>query len=297
MTVQNLPSNFVVAVDWQPGALTTGRGVRIASADLVQSLPALITPPPDPVRLGAANRALARLGVPWRFGAVEPSPAIVRGARFDGVSTTSRYRLVREGTAPSDTLATAAGEPWVVSGPGYVLVASRLDPAATNLPVRAAFVPWLADVIALRLGAPAGDAGAPLSARPGAPVHFPADADAIENASGTRRSLGTGQAFAPDERGVWFILHGPRRIGALVVNAPPEESALARLPANVLAPQLAGARGRAAMTGDAWVRDTFAAGTRRPASTPLLLLALLLLAAEAVAVRSNRANQYGTKDQ
>ena len=278
------------------GRATMGRDVRLSSADLVQSLPALITPPPDPVRLGAANRALARLGVPWRFGAIESSPAIVRGARLDGVSTTLRYRLVREGAAPTDTLATAAGEPWVVSGPGYVLVASRLDPAATNLPVRAAFVPWLADMIALRLGAPTGDVGIPLLASPGAPVHFPSGADAIENASGTRRSLAAGQAFAPDERGVWFILHGARRIGALVVNAPPEESALARFPAAVLATRLAGARGRPATRGDAWLRDTFAAGTRRPASTPLLLLALLLLAAEAAAVRRNRANQYGTKD-
>ncbi|CAN5846606.1 hypothetical protein BH11GEM1_BH11GEM1_15030 [soil metagenome] len=267
------------------GRATVGRDVRVASADLVQSLPALITPPPDPVRLGAANRALARLGVPWRFGAIESSPAIVRGARLDGISTTSRYRLVREGTASSDTLATAAGEPWVVSGPGYVLVASRLDPAATNLPVRAAFVPWLADMIALRLGAPTGDVGTPLLASPGAPVHFPTDADAIENTSGTRRSLAAGQAFAPDERGVWFILHGARRIGALVVNTPPEESALARFPAEVLAPRLAGARGRAATSSDAWVHDAFAAGTRRPASTPLLLLALLLLAAETAAVR------------
>lgn len=278
------------------GRATTGRDIRIASADLVQSLPALITPPPDPVRLGAANRALARLAVPWRFGVVESSPAIVRGARLDGVSTTSRYRLVREGTMPSDTLATAAGEPWVVSGPGYVLVGSRLDPSATNLPVRAAFVPWLADMAGLRLGASTGDAGAPLVATPGGPVHFPADADAIENAAGTRRSLAAGQAFAPDERGVWFILRGARRVGALVVNAPPEESALARLPAEVLSARLAGARGRAATKSATWVRDTFAGGTRRPATTPLLLLALLLLAGEAVAVRRNRAKQYGTAD-
>ena len=278
------------------GRATMGHDVRLASADMVQSLPALITPPMDPVRLGAANRALARLGVPWRFGVVESSPAIVRGTRLDGVTTTSRYRLVREGSAPSDTLATAAGEPWVVSGPGYVLAGSRLDPAATNLPVRAAFVPWLADMVGLRLGAPTGDVGAPLDASPGAPVHFPPGADAIENSAGTRHSLAGGQAFAPDERGVWFILHGARRIGALVVNAPAVESALARLPAEVLAPRLAGARGRAATNSDAWVRDTFAAGTRQPASTPLLFLALLLLAAEAVAVRSNRAKQYGTTD-
>jgi hypothetical protein len=213
----------------------------------------------------------------------------VRGARLDGVSTSSRYRLVREGAAPSDTLATAAGEPWVVSGPGYVLVGSRLDPSATNLPVCAAFVPWLADMIGLRLGAPTGDVGAPIVARPGAPIHLPDGADAIESAGGTRRSISAEQATAPAERGVWFVLRGARRIGAIVVNAPAEESALARLPAEVLAPRLAGARARATQRADAWVRDTFAAGSRRPAVTPLLLLALLLVAAEAVAVRTTRS--------
>ena len=92
-----------------------------------------------------------------------------------------------------------------------------------------------------------------------------------------------------DERGVWFVLRGARRIGAIVVNAPAEESSLARVSADVLAPRLAGARARATQRADTWVRDTFAAGTRRPAVTPLLMLALLLLAAEAVAVRTTRS--------
>ena len=74
------------------------------------------------------------------------------------------------------------------------------------------------------------------------------------------------------------------------MNAPAEESALARLTADALAPRLAGARARAAQRAGAWVRDTFAAGTHRPAITPLLLLALLLLAAEAIAVRTTRSN-------
>lgn len=271
------------------GRASRGNDVRVASADAVTSLPALIAPPNDPVRLGAANRELARLGVPWRYGAVENSPALVRGARIDGVTVASRYRLVREGAGVSDTVATAAGEPWIVSGPGYVMIASRLDPAATSLPVRAAFVPWLADMIGLRLGAPTGDVGAPIAARPGAPIRVPAGVDAMENSAGTRRSISSERTLAPDERGVWFLLHGAKRVGAIVVNAPPEESALARWPAEVLAPRLAGARGRASSSASAWIRDTYAAGSRRPAITPLLLLALLLLAAEAITVRTTRA--------
>ena len=272
------------------GRAAAGRDLRIAAADVVDSLPALITPPADAIRLGAANRALARLRVPWRFGPRDVAPALVRGGGLEGIATSSRYRLVREGATASDTLATAAGEPWIVSGEGYVLIASPLDPAATTLPVRAAFLPWLADMIGRRLGAPAGDVGAPINVSPGSPLQLPAGADAIENATGTRRSIGGGAATAPAERGVWFILRGARRIGAIVVNVSANESALARLSAKALAPRLAGARALANSRADLWVRDTFATGTRRPAGTLLLVLASLLLVAEGVAVRATRAS-------
>lgn len=272
------------------GRATLGGAVRIASADAVSALPALITPPSDAVRLGAANRALERLGIPWKFAALETSPAIVRGPRLDGVNTSARYRLVRAGTAPSDTIAIAAGEPWIVAGTGYVLIASRLDPAWTSLPVRAAFVPWLAEMIGLRLGAPAGDVGAPILARPNATIRVPNGADALESPSGSRRAIASEQISAPAERGVWFVLRGARRVGAVVVNAPAEESALARHSAEALASRLAGARARATSSATSWARDTWAAGTRRPADTPLLVLALLLIAAEAIALRSTRSN-------
>jgi hypothetical protein len=271
------------------GRASAGSQVRIATADAVGSLPALIVPPADPVRIGAANRELARLGVPWRYGPIERGSVAVRGARLDGVGVSERHRLTREGAAPSDTLATAGGQPWVVSGPGYVLIASRLDPAATSLPVRAAFVPWLADMLGIRLGAPAGDLGAPIIAAPGSTLALPAGVDALENGSGARRTVSQERVAAPTERGVWFALRSGRRVGAVVVNAPPEESALSRWRAGELATRLAGRDGRASGTADAWVRDTFAGGTRRPAITPLLAIALLLMAAEAVAVRSSRS--------
>lgn len=271
------------------GRAASGQDVRVASADIATALPALLVPPSDIVRMGAANRNLARLGVPWRFGAPESSPAIVHGARLDGVGVSTRYRLVRAGSAVGDTLATAAGEPWLVAGPGYVLLASRLDPTSTTLPLRAVFVPWLADMIGLHLGAPAGDAGTPIEAAPGAPIHLPAGADAIEAVGGTRRAVTSTDMRAPAERGVWFILAGARRIGAIEVNAPATESQLVRLSADVLAARLGTSRSRSAESAGAWIRATFAAGTHRPIITPLLLLALLLIAAEAIAVRTTRS--------
>ena len=214
----------------------------------------------------------------------------MKGARLDGVRVTERYRLIREGSSPSDTLATAGGAPWIVGGAGYVLVGSRLDPSSTDLPVRAAFIPWLADMLSLRLSAPPGEGGAPLVASPGAPVVLPSGIETFESASGVRRGVDDARAVAPAERGVWFMLRRGRRVGALVVDSPADESVLARWSAQALASRLAAGEGRATTSPDRWIRDTYAAGTRRPAVTPLLVLALMLIAAEAAAVRSSRSS-------
>lgn len=270
------------------GRAAPGGAIRIASADAAARLPALVVAPSEAVRIGAANRELERLGIPWRFGALERGALVARGGRVDGVNVAERYRLVRAGIAPSDTLATAGGEPWIVSGPGYVLVGSRLDPAATQLPVRAPFVPWLADMLALRLGAPSGDVGTPIDAQPGRPVRLPDGAETLESTSGARRSVTAQVVDAPEERGVWFVLRGGRRVGAVVVNAPPEESVLDRWTGSALANRLGGATARAAATNLGWVGDAYAAGNTRPAGTPLLVIALLLLAVETLAVRTSR---------
>ncbi len=109
------------------GRANAGQDVRIASADAVGALPALIVPPADPVRLGAANRELARLGIPWRYGALDRSAVVVRGGRLDGVTVSERHHLVRDGAAQSDTLVTVAGEPWIVAG---ALAGRHARPAA-----------------------------------------------------------------------------------------------------------------------------------------------------------------------
>jgi hypothetical protein len=271
------------------GRVAPGSGIAITAADAASDLPALLLPPSDPLRLGAANRALARLGVPWRFGAASSAPAAARGDRLDGVSVSRHYRLVPQGATAADTLALAGGEPWVVAGPGYVLLASPIDPTSTSLPLRAAFLPWLADVLAQRLGAPEGDVGTPRPASPGATVTVPAGVDAIENMSGARRSTSGDRVTAPAERGVWFLLRGGRRVGALVLEAPESESDLTRWSADRLAARLGGNRARGARSPDALARATFAVGSSHPIATPLLVLAFLLLAAEALAVRASRS--------
>ena len=153
------------------GRVVDGRDIAVVSAEELTSLPALILAPADPVRVGAANRALERAGIPWRFGAIHRGEASVTSARAAGallsdstqtgsfvdVSATTRYELLPQGGADADTLARVGREPWIVVGARYAVIASPLDPAATTLPVRAAFVPWLANVLTERLvGEPGG---------------------------------------------------------------------------------------------------------------------------------------------
>ncbi len=271
------------------GRAVAGQGIAITAADAATTLPALLVAPADPLRIGAANRALERLGIGWRFGAPVVTPAIARGDGLDGVSVSRHYRLERVGPSPAaDTLATVGADAWIVAAPGYVLVGSPLDPAASTLPVRAAFLPWLASVLGQRLGAPAGDVGVPIPTTPRAALSLPPGIDAIENEGGARRSVSSERIEAPAERGVWFLLRAGRRVGAVVVEAPEQESDLTRWRATELAGRLAGGTARGVTTPAAFARAAYAVGASHPLSTPLLVVALLLLVAEAVAVRAHR---------
>jgi hypothetical protein len=255
-----------------------GSEVIIAAADQVAKLPALLIAPPAGVRLGAANRTLERLGIPWRFGTIKRDETIVRGDRF---AATLRFPLVAQAGAVADTIAMAGGDAWIVAGEGYVIVGSPLDPTATDLPVRAAFVPWLGDVIAQRL---AGDATTVIEAPPGGTVRLPTGADGIEASDG-QVTPASGEVTSPLRAGVYFIRRGADRVGALVVNAEAEESDLRRLPLSVLRDRV---RGRDVLVTDdpaVWSRSLFDAGSRRPLQLPLIVLALLLLAAETFLVR------------
>jgi len=268
-----------------PGA----RGVvTVSGADAaVNSGPVLLTAPDDPVRVGDANRTLARLGIPWRFGAIARDLVLVRGASgLDGVQVRVRYPLQRSpggaATVISDTIATAGGAPWAVAGDGYVLVASPIDPEATDLPLRATFVPWLLDVLSRRLG----DDGVVISATPGQHLIDRAfvGASGLERPDGTVVPLSGDRLTVPNESGVYFLRRQAARVGALVVNPEAVESDLRPASAG------AGAAFRARVAGREigidtiaadWQRHTLDQAAGRSLMTPLLLVALLALLAEA----------------
>ena len=265
----------------ESGRITRGSNLSLVAADELTSLPALILPPSDPVRLGAANRALERAGVPWRLGPVRPGVGRVRSidATWDSISVTTalRHPLVSAGDAPADTIAVVDGQPWIVAGDGYVLLASPLEPAATSLPVQAAFVPWLADVLTQRLGG-----GGAIRATPGATVGRPPWADALEGPEGARVVLSGSTVAAPDRSGVHFLLRGSERVGAIVVNGEAAESELGRLDDEALAARFSGSQASVVADSREWVRSVFAAADRRPLIVPFLGAALLALVAESV---------------
>jgi hypothetical protein len=268
-----------------------GTGIEVGSVDEITTLPALLLAPSDPVRLGAANRTLERLGIPWRFGAPRREAAIARGENIQGVSVLWRYQLVPRGVPDAETLAVVGREPWIVSGPRYVLVSSPLSPDATSFPVSAAFLPWLGDVLAARLHA---DPGGIRVAAPGARMNRPVSVDALESAAGGRIALaGTGTFDAPSTPGTYFFIQGTRRVGALVVNPEVAESRLERWTADDLDERIVSTGGvRVARDSDEWVQLAFSGSARRGLVTPLLVAAMLILAAEAVAATTGgRAKQ------
>jgi hypothetical protein len=264
----------------QSRRIVDGRDIAIVPGDELTTLPALIVGPESPVRLGAANRALERAGIPWRFGAPRRDETAARGGRADGATTSLRYQLIPQPAAVAETLATAGRDPWIVTGPRFVLVGSPLLPEATTLPIRASFVPWLAEVLGERL---AGEPGQALYTAPDASLRRPQWADAMETSSGARQLLAGDTMRAPERAGTYFLTLGARRVGAVVVNAEPHESALDRLSADELRGRLRARRTVVTTTADEWASDAFRSAERRPLVMPLLIVALLTLAAEGLA--------------
>jgi hypothetical protein len=260
--------------------IVDGRDITVTGGDELTALPALVTAPLDPVRLGAANRALERAGIPWRFGARRAGDATVRGAGFDGVNTTVRYDLVAQAGAVAETLAVVGRDAWVVAGPRYVIVGSPLTPDATNFPVRANFVPWLGSVLTERL---VGEPGQVLEAEPGTRMPRPRWADGMETADGQRSSIGD-VLEAPSRAGTYFLTRNGRRVGALVVNGSAAESQLEQFTANELTERLHAARSLVAPNADAWSSMAFRGAARRSLLEPALLVALVLLAIEAILI-------------
>ena len=272
------------------GRVTNGASIVLAGAEAART-PGVIFAPANPVQLAAANRMLERAGIPWRFGAARTGPALVRGDGLANVTATKWYVLesrtaasLPEGSA-IDTLARVGGDAWAVAGDGYILIASPLTADATDLPVRASWVPWLGGLIADRLS---GEAGAVTEAGPGTMVARPSWARELEGPDGVRRPVTAPRLETPSRPGVYFWLRGASRAGALVINPEAAESDLARLTVAELRTRFAGAELSVTDTAARWTATAFDVSGRRTLDGFFLVLGVLLLIAEAVATRATR---------
>ncbi len=269
----------------QEGRVSHGTDISVAGAESAKK-PGVFFAPNDQVQLGAANRALERAGIPWKFGAARNGPSPVSGAGLSGVSAIRWYALEPRGAqepGSADTLARVGTEPWAVAGDGYVLVASPLSVEGTDLPMRASWVPWLGEQIADHLS---GDAGAITMAAPGSTVARPAWARELEEPDGTRRPVLESRPAAPSRAGVYFWLRGTQRAGALVVNPEVAESDLTRLPIGQLQSRFTGAEVAATDNAARWTASAFSFSGRRALEGAFVWLALLLLASEAFVTRA-----------
>lgn len=195
--------------------VTLGRLARGAS---------VVLPPSDPAELGALNRALAARGVGWSYGNLSTNLVFSdSGALVGRQRVTRRYMLHSTESGRTGVLGTVNGAPWIVRDGNVILIGSRLEPAWTDLPVSAGFMPFM-DVLLNRLarGEAALEQGAP-----GDPVSLPDLVTTVRQGKEEWRVEGGG-LFQPPNPGVFYLATGRDTVGALSVNPDPRESRLAR---------------------------------------------------------------------
>lgn len=267
--------------------------VRILSATGDASGSALRTAPEDPLQVVMANRSLERAGVPWKFGAVmrdtvqiSESLGVSSGsATIAGAEVTLRYRLERvpsPGAADTGvTLAVAGGAPWLVAGKGYVLIASPLTVAATSVPLQAAFVPWLREIITQRLG----DGGDLVYAAPDDTISVSIDADSLAAPDGTMQAIVRERLIVPPSPGVYLFRRGSRSVGALVVNPEIEESEVSAWGGSIWQSMVTGTTVQLEPNSGSVASAVFDRSGGRPLAWPLVLVAVVALLLEALIAR------------
>jgi hypothetical protein len=125
-----------------------------------------------------------------------------------------------------------------------------------------------------------GEGGIPREVAPGEHIARPAGVEALELPEGGVTTLSGDSLTAPSRAGTYFYQRGSARVGALVVNAEPSESELARLTPQALAVKL-GARAANVFTDStALTGSVLTSAPRRPLVAPLLLIAALTLLVE-----------------
>jgi len=251
MAAPSAGSFVVAALDvLQAGRhIVDGRDVVIGGGGVPTSPHAIVQPPEDPALLGQANRALASRGVPWRWGQLATPGALASTdlTALNGVSVVRRYRIEGAGSGQQGAdavVATVNSEPWLVRSGSVVVLGSRLDTAWTALPATPGFVPFI---------------------------------DALVN----RIVIGEAEvASAEGAPRVEFRTRGTDTIGATVFGPDARESDLTPASTALVTAALGGKDRTSVLSPDRFAAEGFSGTRRADASGILLVLALLLAAAE-----------------
>jgi len=255
--------------------LANGRLARGAEVwvDQLGSGASILFPPADPAALGALNRALLARGSTWQYGGqVSGASATDSNAILGSHQVYRRYAIESTGSGEGEILLTAGGEPWLVRSGDMTLVASRLDPDWTALPLSAGFMPFM-DLLVNRV---ARGEVARLVIPTGEAVMVPDRVTGVASAAGVERVEG-GAPWRPVAPGLHWLLNESDTIGVIEARHDRRESLLERIAPEAVAALWAGAEvttpGRAA-------DRAFTQSARADLRGPLLWLAALLAAAE-----------------
>lgn len=261
------------------GSGRIGSGDVVVLDDRLMSGRGVMFPPADPVLVGAANRALAARGFPWRFGEVQRGEWQLEGTigAAAGQAVLRRHHLdgAAVGATNGQILATAGGQPWMVRDRDLILIASRLEQEWTALPVSAAFVPFLD----LLVNALATSGSVVVSAQPGSPLELPPNARTVHSPDGPTQGTSEGRYAAPLRPGIYFLSSASGdTVGALEVNHDARESQLA--PANRRALRATLGPDVEVLDEEALARDMFRGNRRADLSGMLIAAAVLAALAE-----------------
>ena len=202
---------------------------------------------------------------------------------------TTRRLVPRGGEILREWAVLDDGSPWLLEVPGrqgpVLVLASRLDPAETSLPLDAAMVPLLEWALA---GSGGGGATGRLEA--GTPLSLPVVATHVETPDGTRVEVdGTYEFRLTRDPGLYTVWSGEEVVERIPVNPPLRESLLTPASRRDLSAILASGDAVLADDTGAWVARVFTRRRGREIWPYLLGAALLLLLVESWVASSGGA--------
>lgn len=262
---------------------------------------AIVVPHLDVTLLPALNRRLASTGIPWRFEPVDARGETPLGESslpfsLDGVRVFEHFRMVRgsiDGSEHEVVVRLATGEPWLVRGTSergpFFLVASPLEPEATNLPITASLLPLLEWM----LSGWAGDGPSVPFLNAGEPLPLPKGATGVQDPEGTLHPVnGTGVLRETRLPGVYTIYREDTPISYVALNTPSEESLLERIEASELR-GLVDAPLSMVEDSTRWTRSVFASGQGPEVWWQVLIMALGVLVLESLVAATGPVRARG----